>query len=248
MPSAGVRAGAQEASALDIVANTRLTRRDILLGVCASCAFAGSRAFAQPARKWAAVVIGVNGAAGLPVLSAAASGARDMAEWLKNEHYDVTAFVDDTGPVKASPIFEAIDAIVGSGRYERLVVYFAGHGFVSQQSEFWLLSKAPHNPNEAISLTASAYLARYSTIPNVVFISDACRSRAVDLGTANIQGPNKFPSPGSFPRVPVNVDQFLATRISDSAFGGAAFRERQGIFTGYTPKPCSARLPAHHQT
>lgn len=227
-------ADARERFPPEIAANTRLTRRAILLGMGASCAFAGSRALAQPARKWAAVVIGVNSAAGLPVLSAAASGARDMVKWLRNEQYEVTAFVDDTGPVKAGQIFDAIDAIVGSGRYERLVVYFAGHGFVSQQSEFWLLSKAPHNPNEAISLTASAYLARYSTIPNVVFISDACRSRAVDLGTANIQGQNIFPSPGPIPGVPVNVDQFLATHIGDSAFEAPlseSVRDFHGIYT-----------------
>ena len=236
MPSAGPVAyfGAHERSSSDVEANSGFTRRGILVGMGAYCAITGSKAFALPVRKWAAVVIGVNSASGLPVLSAAASGARDMAKWLGDQNYDVTPFVDDAGPVKAGPIFDAIDAIVGSGRYTRLVVYFAGHGFVSQQSEFWLLSKAPHNPNEAISLTASAYLARYSTIANVVFISDACRSRPADLGTANIQGQNIFPSPGPTPAASANVDQFLATHIGDSAYDAPlsdSVRDFHGIYT-----------------
>ena len=200
----------------------------------ASFAFARSGAFAQSTGKWAAVVIGVNRASGLPVLSAAASGAQDIAKWLGNEGYDVTPFIDDKGPVKAGQIFDTIDEIVRSARYSRLVIYFAGHGFVSQQSEFWLLSGAPHNPNESISLTASAYLARYSTIQNIVFISDACRSRATDLGVANLQGANIFPSPGPTPAMSINVDQFLATRVGDSAYEAPlsdSVKEFHGIYT-----------------
>ena len=114
------------------------------------------------------------------------------------------------------------------------VVYFAGHGFVSQQSEFWLLSNAPHNPKEAISLTASAYLARYSTIPNVVFISDALPLSRRRADTANIKGQNIFPSPGPTPAASVNVDQFLATHIGDSAYEAPlsdSVRDFHGIHT-----------------
>lgn len=129
-------------------------------------------------KQRAAVVIGVNKAGQLPVLNAAVSGARTVANWLEAEGFEVKLLVDDGKPVRVSEIFDVIEEFVGRGTLDQLVVYFSGHGFLSGYSEHWLLSKAPDNPNEAVSLRESVDLARESAIPNVVFISDACRSHA----------------------------------------------------------------------
>ena len=87
---------------------------------------------AQPrlANARAAVVIGVNKAGGLPTLSAAASGARTVANWLRSEGFEVKLFVDDKGPVKANHLFEAIAELVDRGTLDQLIVYFSGHGFL----------------------------------------------------------------------------------------------------------------------
>ena len=52
-------------------------------------------------------VIGVDKAGDLPVLRAAKTGARDVANWLRGEGFDVKVFLDDGNPVKASDIFDA---------------------------------------------------------------------------------------------------------------------------------------------
>src|SRR5438552_610960 len=168
-----------------------MERRDFLgAGIALTGALAVRSVRAQPGNSnRAAVVIGVDKAGNLPKLRAARSGARTVAEWLKGEGFDVKLFVDDPNPVKASDLFAAINAFVNLGTLDQLVIYFAGHGFISGTlSEFWLLSEAPDNPNEAVSLNESCTNAQQSGIPNVVFISDACRSRAESLSAERVHG------------------------------------------------------------
>ncbi len=81
------------------------------------------------------------------MLKAAASGARAVEQWLRSEKFDVTAFVDDTRPVRAHMLHEAIANLINLGTLEQLIVYFAGHGFPNAgRSETWLLSEAPTIP------------------------------------------------------------------------------------------------------
>jgi hypothetical protein len=170
-----------------------------------------------PPKKRAAVVIGVDKAGDLPMLRAAASGARQVEALLKAEGYDVTALVDDVTPVTVDRIFAAIDSYVRNGTVEQLIVYFAGHGLAAEYVEYWLLSDATRNPNQSVSLRESVQLARvYSGIPNVVFISDACRSTPRSLGLSAIRGGIIFPTSGSVQ--PSDVDQFLATLVGDPAW------------------------------
>ena len=167
-----------------------MRRRDLLAGgVALAGTLAARSVLAQtqaPVR--AAVVIGVNKAGTLPVLSAAASGARTIADWLNNEGFEVRLFADDTGPVRASDLFDAISGLVDRGTLDQLVVYFSGHGYLNAFSEYWMLSNAPQNPNEAVSLVESVVLAKESEIPNVVFVSDACRSTPESIGTSRVRG------------------------------------------------------------
>src|SRR6185295_15169167 len=155
-----------------------MKRRDFLMW---SAAAAGTLALRRrlataEAHRRAAVVIGVDKAGHLPVLQGAASGAKTFGDWLRGEGFEVLSFLDDIQPVKVGDVFNAVNDLVRRGTLDQLVVYFSGHGFVSQYAEYWVLSGAPENPNEAVSLVESVILARDSAIANVVFISDACRS------------------------------------------------------------------------
>lgn len=184
-------------------------------------------------RQRAAVVIGVDKAGDLPKLRAAASGAREVETLLKAEGYDVTPLVDDETPVTVDRIFAAIDAYIRKGTIEQLVVYFAGHGLAAEYVEYWLLSDATRNPNQSVSLRESVQLARlYSGIPNVVFISDACRSTPRSLGLSAIRGGIIFPTSGAVQ--PSDVDQFLATLVGDPSFEAAitdSTKNYAGIYT-----------------
>ena len=186
---------------------------------------------APPVR--AAVVIGVDKAGTLPKLKGAAAGALQMEAWLRGEGFEVVPKVDTTAPVKRDDIYEAIADIVDRGA-DQLVIYFAGHGFNRGFSEFWLLSGAPRNPNEAVSVIESTMLAKLSGIANVVFISDACRSRADSLGAERVNGGYIFPNPSRNPPQPSKVDVFLATLAGDPSFEvpvAQSAPQYQGIYT-----------------
>jgi hypothetical protein len=214
-----------------------VNRRDTILGALAlACAppFGFSKdETASSTRK--AVVIGVDRPARITGLRAAVSGAQSVSGWLRAEGFEVAEFVDTEQPVLASEIKNTVMAFVNAGTTTQLVIYFAGHGCVTGQlSEFWVLSNAVSDANEAICLRENCDLAERSGIPNVVFISDACRSRADSMGLLQLHGTILFPTLSS--RNPCQVDQFLATRVGSDAYeiDGAvndSAPQFQGIYT-----------------
>lgn len=190
--------------------------------------------FAQTPNK-VAIVIGIDKSGTLPVLRAAASGATQFGDWLEGEGFEVKRFIDSpTDKVKIDPIFEEIDRIVSRGTYQQLVLYFSGHGFLNSYRELWMLSDAPKNPNQAISLLECERLCKRSGIPNVVFISDACRSTATSLVADAVRGSVVFPTTSNSGSVNTKVDTFLATQEGDPAYEvgvKTAADNYQGIFT-----------------
>jgi hypothetical protein len=182
----------------------------------------------------AAVVVGVDKAGDLPALHGAAAGAHQIADWLGGEGFEVKLFADDQKRVRVGEIFDAIDELVGRGTLDQLVIYFSGHGFLVGTGEYWMLSNAPSNPNEAVNLSGSVALARQSAIPSVVFISDACRSTADSLRANNVQGSLIFPNKGINQNGHTYIDQFLATLPGNPAFEVSVDKSMsafQGIFT-----------------
>jgi hypothetical protein len=187
-----------------------------------------------PATTRAAVAIGVDKVGDLPKLKAASSGAASVARWLSGEGFEVKLLNDADKPVKSSDVFDAISDLVNRGTLEQLVVYFAGHGFLNSYSEYWLLSGAPDNPNEAISVSESVFLAKQSGIPNIVFISDACRSRADSLRTERVRGSLVFPVNRAPPHVIPDVDVLYATLVGDPSWEVSVQESSagyEGIFT-----------------
>jgi hypothetical protein len=142
-----------------------------------------------------------------------------VADWLCGEGFEVKLIVDESGPVTAAAITDAVFELVGRGTLSKLVVYFSGHGVCVGFNEYWLLTKAPDNPNEAVTLTESWELAHRSGISNVVFISDACRS-VPDYDTSLLKGTLIFPTTASR-GVSGRVDRFLATEPGQSSIEAA---------------------------
>ena len=182
----------------------------------------------------AAIVIGVNKTGDLPVLNAAVAGATEVAEWLRREGFQVKRFLDTRRPVISSDLYGTIDKLVDQGTLEQLVIYFSGHGFLNNGSEHWMLSHAPDNPNEAVSLAESTELARQSGIPSVVFISDACRSVPQTLRADRVRGSLIFPNEGATAAVDVEVDRFFAALPGDPALElplAESAGQYEGIYT-----------------
>lgn len=218
----------------------RLKRRALLAGgVTFFGSLASRAALAQPytidARR-AAIVIGLDNAPGLIPLRAGVRGAHDMGDFFENEGFDaVYRFTDDNqGEVRAWQIGDQVETLVKDGNLDQLVIFFSGHGTLSGTNEFWLLSRASTRPEEAISVLETAEFAYRSAIPNVVLISDACRSVTSSLNLNGVSGQPIFPSPKDV-TVHVDVDRFLAAKAGDVAnelpVEVSSERHHEGIFT-----------------
>lgn len=128
-----------------------------------------------------AVIVGVDRTGGgLPMLRGAAADATRVCDWLQKEGFKTVLLTEtrdgapSVGSVAAADVKKAVRSFVDQGTLDQIVVYFAGRGLNIFGSEIWLLSGAPDDPDEAISLPMSIELARNSGIANIVFISDAC--------------------------------------------------------------------------
>lgn len=168
----------------------------------------------------AAVVIGVDKPGSMPPLKSAASCAREVETWLSSEGFDVTCLTDQSDPVTAGQVKEAITQYVQvPPRYHLLLVYFSGHGFWVARNDLWLLSNAPSETDQAVSLDGAIDLARYSGIPNVVFVSDACRSIPDSRVGAVMKGIDAFPNYADITSIS-KVDYFKATSDAQAAYEG----------------------------
>ncbi|HXH37718.1 MAG TPA: caspase family protein [Thermoanaerobaculia bacterium] len=185
--------------------------------------------------KRAAICIGVNHAGTMPALQAAAKGALQFAEWAKTQDCDVTTFTDEA-KISVNDIFDAVKACVDTHTYEQLIIYFSGHGILKAAlAEYWLLSRAPENPNEAVNLSRSIEDARNSGIPHVVFVSDACRSTVKGPPLSGVSGGTIFPNQGFIPQRS-EIDIFYATLPGDPAWEVPEQQTPQGyrgIFTDF---------------
>lgn len=141
----------------------------------------------------AALLLGVDRCGDLPRLEAAAEGARLMERWARSQGMDAVALTDeDGGEVIARDVTKAIQRLTEAGDVEQLLVYFAGHGVNRNYSEYWLLSDAPGDPNEAVNVRGSEARARYGPVPHVVFVSDACRTAAEGIEAQGVTGSEIF--------------------------------------------------------
>ena len=193
-----------------------------------------------------AVVVGVNKTGDLPVLHAAASGAREFAAWATSQGIDVTLLTDDNGSVSLGNVNAAIRNYVQQRTFGQLIVFFSGHGILrAPDYELWLLSGAPDDPNDAVNVPGSIWLARNVGIPHVVIVSDACRSRPNTSRLSQIQGGVIFPNES--PRTPrPAVDVFYAALPGDPALEVSATdaaENYRGIFTECLLKGLRGEVP-----
>ncbi|MBB4219235.1 hypothetical protein FHT79_006466 [Rhizobium sp. BK212] len=167
--------------------------------------------------KKAAVVIGVDRTGDLPALEGCATGAAAVAKWLSNEGFDTIELTDaNNGAVTAALVKDAVKKFVAARIYSQLLIFFSGHGYWKNESELWLLSNAPHDADEAVSWMETAEFAKDCGIPNVVLISDACRSPPQTKTAMRVRGSVVFPNE-SFSSSRSKVDKFMAAAVGQAA-------------------------------
>jgi len=162
--------------------------------------------------KRAAVLIGVEKTGGLPRLKAARKGAEDMAAWTQAQGFATHLLTDAAGPVDVAAIRAKIRELVDPGNLDQLLVYFAGHGVNIRFGEFWLLSDAPVDADQAVNVAGAEALARRCGIPHVILLSDACRTAAEGVQAQSIDGSAIFPNvdPSGLEK---SVDLFFAATL-----------------------------------
>jgi hypothetical protein len=197
--------------------------------------------------KHAAVVVGVNKTGHLPLLMGAVSGAKDFAQWARGQGMDVTLLIDEGGKeVTLQDVRDAVRKITGALVYQKLVIFFSGHGFLlTADTELWLLSRSPDPETEAVNVQLSATFARDCGIPHIIFVSDACRSGGATHSHRRVKGAAIFPNRPI--KGDTEIDFFYATRPGDTALEvreADAVGNYKGIFTdcllealrGHVPK------------
>jgi hypothetical protein len=197
------------------------------------------------------VAIGVSKVVGsaLPVLNAA-KDARGFHEWAQGNDFQSVLLTDQNGPVTLQAIKDEVNAAIDAGSTQ-LVVYFGGHGILkAPETEIWLLSNVMSDSQQAVNLAGSAALARNGKIPNVIFISDACRSVATNLTLFRISGGEIFP-PDFIPRPSAELDRLYATlpgsAAADFADAGGAGKYH-GIYTRCLMRALEGQEPSAIET
>ncbi|MBY5666859.1 caspase family protein [Rhizobium leguminosarum] len=183
--------------------------------------------------KRAAVVIGVDRTGELTELEGCATGAEAVARWLRAEGFDTIELTDANNKiVTAAMVTQAVSTFVSAQTYNQLVLFFSGHGYWKNETELWLLSNAPKDANEAISWMETAEFAKDCGIPNVVLISDACRTIPQTKSAMRVRGSIVFPNENFSPSRS-KVDKFMAAAIGQPAYETKLDPEgtRSSVFT-----------------
>jgi hypothetical protein len=161
--------------------------------------------------KRAAILIGVDKTGDLPRLKDAAKGAALMKTWADAQGIDsVHLLTDEREPVTLARIKDAVKALVKAGNVGQLLVYFAGHGVSLQRQEYWLLSDAPDDADEAVNVAGSIALAATCGIGHVLLMSDCCRTAPEGVRAQSVRGGLIFPNLEADERP---VDQFFACQL-----------------------------------
>jgi hypothetical protein len=165
-------------------------------------------------------------------LQAAISGARKMERWANEQGFKyVKVLTDEAGPLGIKQIKDAVKALEEKGTIEQLFVYFSGHGVNNHYSEYWLLSDAPDDKDEAVNVSGSMLLAEHCSFKHVIFISDACRTSTDDIQAGRIDGGGIFPNRAPKPDERF-VDVYYATLLGDPALEiKGADKQYQALYT-----------------
>jgi hypothetical protein len=125
----------------------------------------------------ACLAIGISDAPPLDYLPGAVNGAKAIADWASKAGYETELLVDTDQPVSIGDVQGALNKLLPKGaKTDRLIIYFAGHGFAQGVYEdLWLLSEW-HQKQVGIGIgKLLARLRRYG-IGQLAVVADACRS------------------------------------------------------------------------
>jgi hypothetical protein len=126
------------------------------------------------------VAIAVSAPTDLPRLPGVAMALESMKEWASAQGYAERLIIDDLSgaPVTPDLVRPRLAKVLKKGPYQRIVVYFVGHGFYRRPDQIWILSDGPNRNIGRVSMSAlRASLQTYHP-DQISMISDACQEAA----------------------------------------------------------------------
>jgi hypothetical protein len=156
--------------------------------------------------------IGVARPAGMQPLPGVLNSVAAMDRWACDQGYTSVTITDEQHPVTAPRLCHEILAALRE-QLERIVVYFAGHGFLTPPDQIWILSDGPDVNSGRVSRdTLRGSLATYRP-KQISVIADSCQvARYFQTGTV----PILLDRPG--PRRRVFVDGIYSAMPNEPAF------------------------------
>ena len=182
----------------------------------------------------ACLAIGVGDAPPLDYLAGAVNGAQAMANWASLQGYETRLLTDDVDPVGIAEIKGALEELLAPVP-EKLLLYFAGHGFLSGGGlgdDIWLLSEwRKTGIGVSVTLLTRQRLHEFG-LKRLIVISDACRTLANEM-TSSVNGQAVL-GMGPFPNELPQSDSYFASSPKRAAYmvPGRNLEESRCIFSG----------------
>lgn len=183
--------------------------------------------------KALALVIGISNAPRLSYLAGAVNGARDFQRWADALGYKTKLLTDEDEPVTILRLQRELTALLQGGPFDRLLIYYAGHGIIRELEEgLWLLSDWDAGLRAVAVEVLKRRLYQFG-IKQIGIFADACRSLPNDVLAADLTADGvlgKGPLAANQP----DVDKFIAAQDGDQTFTvpGANPEDDRCLFSG----------------
>lgn len=176
--------------------------------------------------KYAALCIGINNYDNNKHLTCAVNDAMAMADMFRELKYDVVTLIDEKAT--HSHYVDAYTQLMSDNfinHYDAIILYFAGHGFVANQSDCLALKDCAEIkfgdglPAKGKSINVQDFIDvfRKRTTPTLIIILDACRKDLSDYMDAEERGAD-FSKPEDLGKcVQVPTQTFIAYSTSFNA-------------------------------
>lgn len=187
-------------------------------------------------KRMLAIAIGVGDAENLQFVAGAQNGARGFHEWAVASGYESRLVTDEAAPVTFPRLKAELEAMLSPGPLpiHRMLIYFAGHGFIREAEEgLWLLSNW-HSELRAVAVEVLRRRLYMYGIRQIGIFADACRSLPPGMDVLDITAD---PVLGRGPMAPNGtpaLDKFIAAQDGTATFAvpGASPEDDRCLFTG----------------
>ncbi|MDR6859880.1 caspase family protein [Variovorax guangxiensis] len=182
------------------------------------------------------LAIGISDAGGgLDYLGGALNGARGVHHWATSLGYDSRLLVDDGPRIHVDTVRQALLELLPRGSAtERLILYFAGHGFIAQgDNGLWLLNDWKEH-GRAVAVELLRRKLREYGVAQIAIIADACRQLPPDTEVADLTQDGVLGSGFTAPLANPLIDRFMATQDGRAAYmiPGPTPEEDRCVFSG----------------